>query len=84
MKIYDPFSEGGHRYLGAIDAEIGFAGRNKTDAPLDQDELGRHFTRVRFPHVLDQNSSDYPRITRINSLLQVNGSSWITKVSLFS
>lgn len=46
VKKYDPFSEGGHKYLGSIDAEISFAGRKTTEAPFDQDELARHFTRV--------------------------------------
>ncbi|KAI9784401.1 MAG: transport between ER and Golgi ATPase protein [Peltula sp. TS41687] len=44
-QIYDPFSEGGHTYLGSLDVEVGFAGRKMTDAPYDQDELANHFTR---------------------------------------
>lgn len=46
VRMYDPFQEGGHRYLGSVDAEIGFAGRKTTEAPFDQDELAKHFTRV--------------------------------------
>ena len=46
-QIYDPFSEGGHNYLGSMDVEVGFAGRKSTEAPYDQDELADHFTRVR-------------------------------------
>ena len=45
-KLYDPFQEGGHRYLGSLDAELGFAGKKETDAPLDQDELQQIFTKV--------------------------------------
>lgn len=47
VRIYDPFSEGGDRYLGSIDAEVGFAGRKTTAEPLDQDELATIFTKVR-------------------------------------
>ena len=44
--MYDPFQEGGNRvYLGAVDVEIGFAGKKTTDVPLDQDELAQHFIR---------------------------------------
>ena len=45
VKLYDPFQEGGHRYLGSLDAEVGFAGRKTTEVPFDQDELAAHFTR---------------------------------------
>lgn len=50
VKIYDPFQEGGHRYLGSLDAEISFAGRKATEAPFDQDDLAQHFTKVTKPH----------------------------------
>ena len=50
VKIYDPFQEGGHKYLGSIDVEISFAGRKTTEAPFDQDELAKHFIRVRRLH----------------------------------
>ena len=53
VKQYDPFQEGGHRYLGSIDAEISFAGRKTTEAPFDQDELAKHFTKVRYLHTGD-------------------------------
>lgn len=46
VKIYDPFQEGGHRYLGSLDVEISFAGRKTTEAPFDQDDLAQHFTKV--------------------------------------
>lgn len=46
VRLYDPFQEGGHRYLGSIDAEVGFAGRKSTEAPFDQDELASMFTKV--------------------------------------
>ena len=46
VKLYEPFAEGGHRYLGSLDAEIGFAGSRKTtEAPFDQDELAMQLTR---------------------------------------
>ncbi|KAL9122614.1 MAG: hypothetical protein Q9187_000828 [Circinaria calcarea] len=45
VKLYDPFTEGGHRYLGSVDAEIGFAGKKSTEAPFDQDELAQYFTK---------------------------------------
>ena len=48
VRLYDPFQEGGHRYLGSIDAEVGFAGRKATEAPFDQDELATMFTKVDF------------------------------------
>ena len=46
VRLYDPFQEGGHRYLGSIDAEVGFAGRKTTEALFDQDELATMFTKV--------------------------------------
>lgn len=46
VQLYDPFQEGGHRYLGSLDAEVSFAGRKTTETPFDQDELAQHFTRV--------------------------------------
>lgn len=46
VKLYDPFQEGGHRYLGSMDVEISFAGSKRTEAPLDQDELGQNFTKI--------------------------------------
>jgi hypothetical protein len=46
VRIYDPFQEGGHRYLGSLDAEISFAGRKTTETPFDQDDLAQHFTKV--------------------------------------
>ncbi|MCJ1390373.1 transport between ER and Golgi ATPase protein [Xylographa bjoerkii] len=45
VRLYDPFQEGGHRYLGSIDAEVGFAGRKTTEAPFDQDELASIFIK---------------------------------------
>ena len=46
VRLYDPFQEGGHRYLASVDAEVGFAGRKNTEAPFDQDELAAIFTKV--------------------------------------
>lgn len=46
VSLYDPFQEGGHRYLGCVDAEVGFAGRKSTEVPLDQDELATIFIKV--------------------------------------
>lgn len=46
VKKYDPFEEGGPRYLGSLDAEVSFASRKETETPYDQDELQQHFTRV--------------------------------------
>lgn len=44
---YDPFSTQGKRsYLGAMDIDIGFAGKKTTDVPFDQDELAKHVTKV--------------------------------------
>ena len=45
-KLYDPFQEGGHRYLGSLDAEVSFAGKKETEVALDQDELQQMFTKV--------------------------------------
>ena len=47
VKKYDPFQEGGPRYLGSLDAEVSFAGKKETETPYDQDELQQHFTKVR-------------------------------------
>ena len=46
-RIYNPFDEGGHRYLGYVDAEVGFAGQKaQPESPFDQDELQQFFTKV--------------------------------------
>ncbi|KAI9692774.1 MAG: transport between ER and Golgi ATPase protein [Bogoriella megaspora] len=46
-EIYDPFSQGAQAYLGSIDAEVGFAGKQHvTDKPIDQDELAAKFTSI--------------------------------------
>jgi len=42
-ELYDPFSQGGHSYLGSIDVEIGFAGKKITETPYDQDMLADYF-----------------------------------------
>ncbi|KAK4101915.1 AAA-domain-containing protein [Parathielavia hyrcaniae] len=45
-ELYDPFSQGGPAYIGALDVEIGFASQRKiVDAPYDQDELTSIFVR---------------------------------------
>ncbi len=46
VQKYDPFQEGGPRYLGSLDAEVSFAGKKETETPYDQDELQHHFTKV--------------------------------------
>ncbi len=58
VQLYDPFQEGGHRYLGSLDAEVSFAGRKTAETPFDQDELAQHFTRVLYLH--------YPYVTATN------------------
>ncbi|KAF2457559.1 P-loop containing nucleoside triphosphate hydrolase protein [Lineolata rhizophorae] len=45
VQVFDPFSQGGHAYLGSADLEVGFAGRKSTDVPYDQDELAQFFIR---------------------------------------
>lgn len=43
---YDAFSQsGGQSYLGAVEVEVGFAGRKTTDTPYDQDELATQFKK---------------------------------------
>lgn len=49
VTIYNPSEADGARWLGSMDAEIGFAGRKTTEVPFDQDELAQHFTKVDFP-----------------------------------
>ena len=45
-EVYDPFSQGGDVYLGALDIEVGFASQKKiTDAPYDQDVLADVFIK---------------------------------------
>lgn len=47
VEIYDPFSNGGQAYLGAMDMEIGFASQRKQESqPYDQDELAKFVTGV--------------------------------------
>ena len=45
VRLYDPFSEGGSRYLVSVNLEVGFAGRKATSEQLDQDELASIFIR---------------------------------------
>ncbi|CAG8960642.1 hypothetical protein HYFRA_00013520 [Hymenoscyphus fraxineus] len=46
-EIYDPFSQGGHAYLGSLDVDVGFASVKKfTDVPYDQDVLADNFIRL--------------------------------------
>lgn len=52
VRVYDPFSEIGGRYLASVDAEVGFAGKKSTAEPLDQDELAGIFIKVWMIHVL--------------------------------
>ncbi len=47
VEMYDPFSNGGQAYLGAMDMEIGFASQKKQEQkPYDQDELAKVVTGV--------------------------------------
>jgi vesicle-fusing ATPase len=45
-ELYDPFSQGGHSYLGSMDVEIGFAGKKITETPYDQDMLADYFIKL--------------------------------------
>jgi vesicle-fusing ATPase len=45
-ELFDPFSQGGHTYLGALDVEVGFASVKKfTETPYDQDILADVFIK---------------------------------------
>ena len=46
VEVYDPFSQGGHSYLGTMDLEVGFAGKKSSDTPYDQDQLADYFIKV--------------------------------------
>ena len=43
VQVYDPFHQGAQSYLGAMDVEVGFAGKKSTDVPYDQDKLAQAF-----------------------------------------
>jgi vesicle-fusing ATPase len=46
-ELYDPFSQGNRQtYLGAVDLDVGFAGRKTTETPYDQDMLGDYFIKL--------------------------------------
>ncbi|ETI25498.1 hypothetical protein G647_02271 [Cladophialophora carrionii CBS 160.54] len=46
-EIYDPFTEGGQAYIGAMDIEVGFASTRKTtDTPYDQDDLAKEIIKL--------------------------------------
>lgn len=45
-ELYDPFSQGGHSYLGSMDVEIGFPGKRVTETPYDQDMLADYFVKI--------------------------------------
>lgn len=47
VREYDPFRSGAQAYLGALDVEIGFAGRKSTEDQYAQEELEDVFKRVR-------------------------------------
>ncbi|KAI5290652.1 transport between ER and Golgi ATPase protein [Ascosphaera aggregata] len=49
VKLYDAFANGDAAYLASMDVEIGFAGKKRTDAPYDQEELGKAVIR-NFPN----------------------------------
>lgn len=46
VQTYDPFSSGPQSYIGAMDVEVGFAGKKSTDVPYDQDQLAEAFTHT--------------------------------------
>ncbi|KAL8689777.1 MAG: hypothetical protein Q9218_004632 [Villophora microphyllina] len=46
VQLYDPFQEGGHRYLGYMDVEVDFAGRKETGDALDQEKMAEKFTSI--------------------------------------
>jgi vesicle-fusing ATPase len=46
VQIFDPFRQGGGAYIGSLDVEVKFAGRSRTDALYDQDELASTVIRV--------------------------------------
>jgi vesicle-fusing ATPase len=48
VQPYDPSSQGGLTTLVSVDMEVGFAGKKRTDAPYDQNELARAVTSVGF------------------------------------
>jgi hypothetical protein len=79
VKLYDPFQEGGHRYLGSLDAELGFAGKKETEMPLDQDELQQIFTKVFTSDVSCVPLLTSLRIMRTKFSLRVKKSSWIIR-----
>lgn len=64
VRIYNPFETDGGRYLGSMDAEIGFAGRKTTEVPFDQDELAQHFTKVVYPKLNIDYTNDFYRPSR--------------------
>ena len=72
VRLYDPFSEGGDRYLGSIDAEVGFAGRKTTADPLDQDELAKIFISVSFKLLNIVLLLTETRITQIKSSARIS------------
>lgn len=80
--LYDPFQEGGHRYLGSLDAEISFAGRKTTEVPFDQDDLAQHFNKVQ-QHRSVKLPTNSIRLLKTKSLHLIKDSSWTTKVFLF-
>ncbi|PGH01699.1 hypothetical protein AJ79_07853 [Helicocarpus griseus UAMH5409] len=45
VRRYDIFSQGGQAYLASMDMEVSFAGKKRTEAPYDQDQLARVVTR---------------------------------------
>lgn len=82
VRLYDPFQEGGNRYLGSLDAEISFAGRKTTEVPFDQDDLALHFNKVDPPESVKVPPNSI-RLLKTKSLHLIRDSSWITRVFLF-
>jgi vesicle-fusing ATPase len=79
VRLYDPFSEGSHRYIASIDAEVGFAGRKTTEVPFDQDELAALFTKVCLESYYKVRVLIPARTMKTRFLPQVKGSSWTTR-----
>ena len=46
-EVFEPFTQGGQAYIGAMDIEVGFASNRKTtEQPYDQDDLAKEVTKV--------------------------------------
>ena len=79
VKLYDHFQEGG-RYVGSIDAEVGFAARKTTETPFDQDDLAGTFVKVSMLTVSLDPIADLHRTSKTRYSPQVSDYLWITEV----